>query len=124
MFGQFPGNLHQLQSGALLVFAFFIIKDGDRFWTWMVATIDDGDRRQRVERIGQRSWVTLRNYLGGTALVGLADAVLIGIGLLILGVPLVVPLALLVFFGAFFLPAALRARFGLGFSGRDSVRVT
>lgn len=86
----------------MLVFAFFIIKDGDRFWTWMVATIDDGDRRQRVERIGQRSWVTLRNYLGGTALVGLADAVLIGIGLLILGVPLVVPLALLVFFGAFF----------------------
>ncbi len=86
----------------MLVFAFFIIKDGDRFWTWLVGIIDEGERRERVERVGQRSWVTLRNYLGGTALVGLADAVLIGIGLLILGVPLVVPLALLVFFGAFF----------------------
>ncbi len=86
----------------MLVFVFFIVKDGDRFWTWAVSLIGNDDQRRRVERIGQRSWVTLRNYLGGTALVGLADAVLIGIGLLILGVPLVVPLALLVFFGAFF----------------------
>jgi predicted PurR-regulated permease PerM len=86
----------------MLVFAFFIIKDGDRFWAWLVEFVGEADRRERVERIGRRSWVTLRNYLGGTALVGLADAVLIGIGLLILGVPLVVPLALLVFFGAFF----------------------
>lgn len=86
----------------MLVFAFFIIKDGDRFWDWLTGLIDDDRRRERIERIGLRSWVTLRNYLGGTALVGLADAVLIGIGLLILGVPLVVPLALLVFFGAFF----------------------
>jgi predicted PurR-regulated permease PerM len=86
----------------MLVFAFFIIKDGDRFWAWATGLIDDEDRGARIERIGQQSWVTLRNYLGGTALVGLADALLIGIGLLILGVPLVVPLALLVFFGAFF----------------------
>ena len=86
----------------MLVFVFFIVKDGDRFWTWATGLIGDARQRERVERIGQRSWVTLRNYLGGTALVGLADAVLIGIGLLILGVPLVVPLALLVFFGAFF----------------------
>ncbi len=86
----------------MLVFAFFIIKDGDRFWSWLVEFVREGEHRERVERIGQRSWSTLRNYLGGTALVGLADAVLIGIGLPILGVPLVVPLALLVFFGAFF----------------------
>ncbi len=86
----------------MLVFVFFIVKDGDRFWTWAVSLVDDDNHRERVERIGHRSWVTLRNYLGGTALVGLADAVLIGIGLLVLGVPLVVPLALLVFFGAFF----------------------
>ena len=85
----------------MLVFAFFVIKDGDRFWDWLL-TFAPQDRRPVIERIGDRSWSTLRRYLGGTALVGLVDAVVIGIGLAILGVPLVVPLSLLIFFGAFF----------------------
>jgi predicted PurR-regulated permease PerM len=38
----------------------------------------------------------------GIAFVGLVDAVAIGIGLWIVGVPLVIPLSILVFFGAFF----------------------
>jgi predicted PurR-regulated permease PerM len=37
----------------------------------------------------------------GIALVGLVDALLIGLALVIVGVPLVVPLMLLTFFGAF-----------------------
>ena len=85
----------------MLVFAFFVIKDGDRFWHWLLSYTPD-EHRELIHRIGERSWSTLRSYLGGTALVGLADAVVIGIGLAILGVPLVMPLALLIFFGAFF----------------------
>jgi predicted PurR-regulated permease PerM len=37
----------------------------------------------------------------GTAIVALVDAVIIGIGLLVIGVPLVLPLAILTFLGAF-----------------------
>lgn len=85
----------------MLVFAFFVIKDGDRFWEWLLTFAPD-DRRPVIDSIGERSWSTLRSYLGGTALVGLVDAVVIGIGLAILGVPLVVPLSLLIFFGGFF----------------------
>ncbi|MGH4007955.1 MAG: AI-2E family transporter [Pseudonocardiaceae bacterium] len=43
---------------------------------------------------------TLGAYFRGQILVGLVDAVLIGAGLLLLGVPLAVPLAVLVFIGA------------------------
>ncbi len=85
----------------MLVFAFFVIKDGDRFWHWLLSYTPD-EHRELIHRIGERSWATLRSYLGGTALVGLADALVIGIGLAILGVPLVIPLSLLIFFGAFF----------------------
>jgi putative heme transporter len=45
--------------------------------------------------------VALSGFVRGTSLVALLDAVGIGVGLLILDVPLVLPLSVLVFFGAF-----------------------
>ena len=83
------------------VAAFFIIKDGDRAWRWLLARLPES-RREEVHEAGSVAWVTMRRYLGGTAAVGVADATLIGIALAILGVPLALPLAVLVFFGAFF----------------------
>lgn len=50
--------------------------------------------------LGRRLWGTLGAYFRGQVLVGLVDAVLIGAGLLLLGVPLAVLLAVLVFIGA------------------------
>jgi predicted PurR-regulated permease PerM len=50
--------------------------------------------------LGARLWHTLGTYVRAQLLVGLLDAVLIGIGLLALGVPLAVPLAMLIFVGA------------------------
>ena len=47
------------------------------------------------------AWI-LRLYLVATALTGLIDGVLIAVALLILGVPLVLPLAVLTFLGGFF----------------------
>ena len=47
------------------------------------------------------SWRTLISYVRATVAVALVDAIGIGIGLAILGVPLVIPLAALVFLGAF-----------------------
>ena len=48
------------------------------------------------------AWRTLGNYVRGLAIVGVVDATVIGIGLLVVGVPMVIPLAILTFLGSFF----------------------
>ncbi len=83
-----------------LIVAFFIAKDRDQIVDWFVGLFPD-DAEPRARRAVDRGWSTLRSYVAGTAVVGVADAVLIGIGLLVLGVPLVIPLMLITFFGAF-----------------------
>ena len=83
-----------------LVLAFLFVKDGDRFLPWL--------RRFVGPRVGGhlcvvlgRVWDTLGGFIRGQALVSLADGVLIGAGLLIVGVPLALPLAVLTFIGGF-----------------------
>jgi predicted PurR-regulated permease PerM len=83
-----------------LVLCFFYLKDGPRFLPWIGGLV--GPRAApHVSALAQRSWVTLSGFIKAQAAVGLVDAVFIGIGLAILGVPLALPLAVLVFFGAF-----------------------
>jgi predicted PurR-regulated permease PerM len=57
--------------------------------------------RARVDVAGRRGFAALVNYVRATAVVALVDAVGIGIGLAIIGVPLVIPLSALVFLTAF-----------------------
>jgi predicted PurR-regulated permease PerM len=57
--------------------------------------------RAYVDEAARRSWRTLVSYVRATVAVALIDAIGIGIGLLVLGVPLALPLAALVFIGAF-----------------------
>ena len=59
------------------------------------------DSRAYIDEAGRARWRTLISYVRATAAVALVDAIGIGIGLAILGVPLVIPLAALVFLGAF-----------------------
>ena len=83
-----------------LVLAFFFIKDGPNFLPWLRGVV--GERAGRhLDTVLSRSWVTLGSFIQGQAAVGLIDAVLIGIGLVVLGVPLALPLAVLTFFGGF-----------------------
>lgn len=83
-----------------LVLCFFYLKDGPKFLPWLSGLV--GPRAApHVSAVSQRSWVTLSGFIKAQAAVGLVDAVLIGIGLAVLGVPLALPLAVLVFFGAF-----------------------
>ncbi len=83
-----------------LVLAFFFIKDGPRFLPWLTGVV--GDRAGgHLNTVLGRAWVTLGSFIQGQAAVGLIDAVLIGIGLVVLGVPLALPLAVLTFFGGF-----------------------
>ncbi len=50
---------------------------------------------------GPRAWSTLTAYVRGTVLVAFIDSVSIGIGIFLLGVPLALPVSVLIFLGAF-----------------------
>lgn len=93
----------EILAGLLLLFVvlFFYLKDGRRL-TEGVVSIAPRSIQPRLGRAAERSWDTLGSYFRGQLTVALIDAVFIGIGLLILGIPLAVPLAVLIFFGALF----------------------
>jgi predicted PurR-regulated permease PerM len=79
---------------------FFFVYDGDRIWNWVVGRFP-ARAEERVRGAGREAWATLTGYIRGTVFVALVDAVGITIGLVVVGVPLVAPLALLTFFGGF-----------------------
>ena len=85
----------------LVVTFFFLVKDGPRIAAALSEALPSR-HRQRVSRLAGEAWWTLGAYLRGQLLVALVDAVFIGLGLWVLGVPLALPLAVLVFFGALF----------------------
>ncbi|MET9227631.1 AI-2E family transporter [Lentzea sp. NPDC003310] len=83
-----------------LLLAFFFVKDGTRFTPWVRGLI--GERAGgHVTTVLERIWVTLGSFIRSQAVVSLIDAVFIGLGLVILGVPLAIPLAALTFLGGF-----------------------
>jgi putative heme transporter len=85
----------------LFVVLFFYLKDGRRIADGITSLVP-ARHRARTRRLADRAWNTLGKYFRGQMLVAFVDAVGIGIGLLILGVPLAIPLAVLVFFGGLF----------------------
>jgi putative heme transporter len=114
--GQLQSNAQSIAGGVLtgvvtagsllfntilaLVLCFFYLKDGPRFVPWLSGWV--GSRAApHISALSYRSWDTLSGFIKAQALVGFVDAVAIGIGLAILGVPLALPLAVLIFFGAF-----------------------
>jgi putative heme transporter len=92
----------QIGAGVLLtlVLVFFFVKDGPILWAWAVRVFPQSVRG-RIDEAGRRSWSVLGAYVRGQALVATVDAVFIGLGLAILGMPLVLPLAVLTFAAAF-----------------------
>lgn len=90
-----------LSMVVLAVFlVFFLLKDGPAMGRWLLGGVPD-QRRERVGRAAVEGWHTLQAYVRGTAAVAAADAAGIGLGLVILGVPLAFPLALLTFLLSF-----------------------
>ncbi|GEL19662.1 AI-2E family transporter [Pseudonocardia asaccharolytica] len=86
---------------ALALFSLiFLLYDGPRIWRFLLRGVPQA-RRERVDVAGRRAFASLVGYTRATVLVAIVDATGIGIGLGIVGVPLVVPLAALVFLGAF-----------------------
>lgn len=84
----------------MIVVLFFFLKDGPQLWEFLLRPFE-GRRYERGKRIGDTTVRTLGGYIRGTAVVAAVDAVAIGIGLAIVGVPLVLPLSVLVFLLAF-----------------------
>jgi predicted PurR-regulated permease PerM len=83
-----------------LFISFFLLKDGDRIWSWMISGLPT-EAHRRVANAGHAAWRTLTNYVRGTTVVAAIHALVIGLALWILGVPLLVPLIILVFLAAF-----------------------
>lgn len=84
----------------VLMLTFFFVKDGHRFLPWL-ATLGGRRAGEHVTELLGRTWNTLGGFIRTQSLVALIDAVIIGIGLAILGVPLAIPLAVVTFFGGF-----------------------
>jgi predicted PurR-regulated permease PerM len=82
-----------------VLLTFFFLKDGEGMWRWI--TDFAGARRATWDEVGARVFTALGGYVRGIALVGLVDAALVGIALLVIGVPLIVPLMVLTFIAAF-----------------------
>jgi putative heme transporter len=84
----------------VLVLAFFFIKDGPRFLPWL-HSVTGGRAGRHFEEVSVRIWDTLGGFIRTQALVSFVDAFFIGLGLIILGVPLAPMLALLTFIAGF-----------------------
>lgn len=84
----------------MIVVLFFFLKDGPEIWRFLLRPFQ-GESLPRAERIGRKTVETLGSYVRGTASVAAVDAIGIGIGLLILQVPLALPLSVLVFLLSF-----------------------
>lgn len=108
-----PGDLGAALSftmGAVEVFAgilltlvilFFYLKSGRALAGGAAGFLFPG-HRERIMEVSDDAWDTLGAYFRGQLLVAFMDGVLIGLGLLLLGVPVALPLAVIVFFGGLF----------------------
>lgn len=92
----------EIVTGALLAFflLIFFLYGGGHIWTFFTKVIPV-DTRGRVRAAGVAGFATLVGYVRATVAVAFVDALGIGVGLAILHVPLALPLASLIFLGAF-----------------------
>ncbi len=95
-------SLAALVSGTLIMLfcLFFFLKEGRRIWLWVVRLLP-GPAREPVHESAIRGWVTMGAYVRTQIKVAAIDAAGIGLGAYFLGIPMVVPITVLVFFGSF-----------------------
>ncbi|NUS72159.1 MAG: AI-2E family transporter [Corynebacteriales bacterium] len=92
---------HILAGFFLVLFAtFFFLKDGNHIWAFVVRILPRA-ARPPMDQAGYYAWQTLISYVRATVLVAAVDALGIGLAVWLLGVPLAIPLAALVFLSSF-----------------------
>ncbi|MEE6266646.1 MULTISPECIES: AI-2E family transporter [Streptomyces] len=90
-----------LTVGALALFcSIFFLHSGGPMWRWFGGQLPERGRGT-VRTAGTAAWTTFTGYTRGIVLIAATNAVLVGCALFLLGVPLVLPLAVLEFFAAF-----------------------
>ena len=83
-----------------LFVTFFLLKDGARIWRFLTGLLP-GTAARRVDRAGRVAWGTLTGYVHGTVVIAMIHSIVIGGVAFLLGVPLVVPIVVVVFLGSF-----------------------
>ncbi|WP_411722023.1 AI-2E family transporter, partial [Mycetocola sp.] len=78
----------------------FVLIDGRGIWGWLVRLMPK-KAQPAIDGAGKAGWFTLTNYARTQILVASIDAVGIGLGAFLLGVPLAIPIGVLVFLGSF-----------------------
>ena len=92
---------HLIAGLFIMLFAtIFFTYDGRGIWRWLVSLFPE-PARDRVHGSGERAWAVLTAYVRATLVIAATDALGISLVALVLGLPLVVPLGVLVFLGAF-----------------------
>ncbi|WP_327169281.1 AI-2E family transporter [Streptomyces subrutilus] len=94
--------LVEILTGMLLAMfsTLFLLYDGKRIWEWTLNLVP-ADARPGVAGAGPRAWRTLTAYVRGTMIVAFIDALFIGVGIYFLGVPLAVPIGVVIFLASF-----------------------
>ncbi|MFG2296082.1 AI-2E family transporter [Streptomyces sp. NPDC048603] len=94
--------LVEVITGLLLTMfcTLFLLYDGKRIWEWTLRLVPAA-ARPGVAGAGPPAWRTLTAYIRGTMVVALIDAVFIGVGIYFLGVPLALPIAVVIFLASF-----------------------
>lgn len=92
----------QLVSSFFLGFVFllYLLTGGDQVWHWLENRFSP-ERRDRVTMAGEAAWNAAGGYIRGIALVAFIDSVVISIGMIVFGTPLVGTLFLLSFVSLF-----------------------
>jgi predicted PurR-regulated permease PerM len=92
---------HVLTGFFLVLFSsYFFLSGGDKIWAWLVRLFPR-DARRKVDGAGVRGWATITSFVRATLIVAFVDGAGVAIGAAVLGVPLAIPLGILVFLGAF-----------------------
>ena len=91
-----------LVSGFLIMLfcLFFFLKEGRTIWLWIVRLFP-APARTPLHESAIRGWVTLGSYVRTQIQVAAIDAVGIGLGAFFLGLPMVLPIIVVVFFASF-----------------------
>ncbi|MGI8701625.1 MAG: AI-2E family transporter [Nocardioidaceae bacterium] len=92
---------HVLEGFFIMMFStFFFLSAGHRIWAWLLRMLPTAAQAP-MDNAARSGWVTLGHYVRATSIVAIVDGVGIGLGAALLGVPLALPLGVLVFLGAF-----------------------
>jgi Predicted permease len=92
---------HVLTGAVLALFILLCtLADGGGIWRWTVRLFPR-KAREDADGAGRAGWATVVTYARTQLLVATIDAVGIGLGAFLLGVPLAIPIGVLVFLGAF-----------------------